>query len=437
MANSITDYGYTTLTNYRNSFADENGYIGRFTRVAFEFGYGGVALFGAFETSVHAIYALTVKGVTFLGCFIPLQCMMAHLNNMDAYFTQVVKLRVISSGAATTASALGLVNSLWTSGSLDAAAQTLAVKKYADKHLVSNMRPHHKKYAKPFILPAFKALTKWRNDFIDPETHKVVTTTKVFKQLSAVPLYLGVAALGTVETLARAVYMVAVYILWTMLICLAIAASPPVLLEHCLAWINPQPIKRAFAQVFDGMPYHLYGAAASAGYTLSTSIAALLSLKDNFMKNTGFGGGGLIVHRMYEPGQIDHKKQIDVAMRIALICALTPAFAIGGPLFALGAVIFNLVVLPLYAMAKGIYRAGVAALAGVCQVMRALLHALYGVGTALFNGGYHVGEVLAKGLYDVGKGTVQIATVAGGVAGLIAFHTGKSILECFYPSSYY
>jgi hypothetical protein len=444
MATSITDYSYGELTNYRNSFADEHGYVGKFTRVALECGYLGLVPVGALETLVHAVYALAVKGVSFLGCFIPFQCMMPHLTNIDTYFDQVAKVRLISSATATTASALGVASSLWTSGSLDAGAQALAVKKYADKCLVGDMLGPHKKYANPFSLAVLKAITRWRNDFIDQETGKVVTTTKIFKQLSAVPLYLGVAALAAFETLARAVYAVAVWTLTIGLYCPAVLAIPPLWLlrKSCLSnWFSLAPLARAFSQHVTILGAHAIGATPSPGYAFGVMGAALLSLKDNFMKSTPLAFAEKenfnYSNRVYGQGQIDHKSQIDFALRIALGCVLTPAFAIGGPIFSVGYAAWNVLALPLIAVAQGIYNAGATAIQVIYDMGKVLWEGLDKLIDDLVEGTIQAGEAIVEGLYDLGKWAIYICLGVLGSALFLLVQMGVSVIECFTPSTYY
>jgi hypothetical protein len=415
MATSISEYSYGALTEWRNSYADEQGHMGRFTRVAFECGYVGLIPVGALETAVHAVYFLAIKGASFLGCFIPLQCMMPHLTNLDTYLDQVVRLRVISSATTTTVSALSLVGNLW--GSFDGKALAQTVKKYADKCLVSDFNSH--KTAKPFSTIAFKALIAWRNDFVDRRTGEIFTTTKVFKQLSVIPLCVGVAAFSALETLVRGVYALAILVFLVIPVFYALMPLGyvfTILLDKatCGNLISYNPIDQLLNHHMKNLVGHGFWTLNSAGYALGTGLAALISLKDNFMKNSD---------RVYEPLQMHHKKQIDFALK----AAIAVPFALAVPMYLMAFVamtIFYMTVLPLCVLVGGIYDIIIAVL--TCNA----------IGAAICKAG---NDVLAKIDYCI-RDIANEARVFGEAAHAAKFlikEAGATVLECFTPSTYY
>jgi hypothetical protein len=449
MSYSISEYSYGALTEWRNSCADEQGQVGRFTRVAFECGYAGLVPLSALEASVWAIYALVVKGAAFLGCFIFFDAVSGCLDALDNHYTQVAKAHMIAGATATAASVLSLGSNLVTSGSLDEKAQRQTVKNCADKRLVTYWSPAHiTKYAKPFCLTALKAVTQWRNDFIHPDTGDIVRSTKVFKQLCAVPLYLGIAVVGAVEALARIIAPVA----------LAIFIAIPFVyiltpisggLTWLLKWtcldnlISYNNITRFYNQYLKDMGEQGIGMGASAGYALGTSIAAVISLKDNFIKSTPMHTIKSVKRgkyryynypdRMNERGQMDHKKQINFALDVALVCGVvlaSPGMCIGGGLLAAAASVQVVVGYPLLALAEGVYNIAKVVLIGVCHIVGGVVRAIIKTGDEVLKG-------LCEGVSLVAEGVLALVGGAAVGVSIAAIETGRSLVECVSPSSYH
>jgi hypothetical protein len=305
---SVCGVGYEALTEYRNSFAGEDGQVGRFTRVAFECGYAGLVPLGALETLVRAVCAAVIKVIAYTGCLIPLTSVDTFFGNLDNYFNQV-SLSVITCATGTAASARGLVSNLWTAGAVDAGAETQAVEKFGRKHLVNdfNATMRIKRTAKPFSLIALKAITEWRNGFVDNRTEEVFTTTKVFKQLAAVPLYLGVAALSNLETTVRTVYTVALFAFYLFGLSLVLPVAGLTRL------LGPLPLtyQQRVNNHGESLVRHMIGMASDTGYSHGILGASLLSLKDNFIKNNA---------RTNDFGQIDYRKQIDLTAQVTRGC---------------------------------------------------------------------------------------------------------------------
>jgi hypothetical protein len=467
MSYSISDLGYGALTNYRNSFEDQNGQVGRFTRVAFELGYAGLIPLGALETLAWTVCAVVLEGVSFAACFIPLQSVDNFRGNVDTYFAQVT-VSVINSATATTASALSLVSNLWNAGNVDAEAQRQAVKKCANKHLVNKMNAANNQFeiiAKPFSGVALRAITQWRNEFHDTRTNEVFTATKVFKQLAAVPLYLGAAALSALEMTVRTVYAVTVLCLFMPAWCSLIAAYG---LDQ-IPYIHPiRPFAAPVEQHAEALFYHLLAEITRAGHALGTAGAALLGLKDNFMKNSD---------RVDESGQIDNRKQIDLVVDTVRKCLQGLGLTLAGIAFVIGGLSLKLIIEPLETLYKGLWRVGETILREVVSVIRATKNAViaacqwvktaiitaayvlftlialpfvalakafwcvamptYRVGRAVLGVPYGVAKKLVKGVREIGAEVAMAYDEALKIAAPVAKAAKRCFGECFTPSTYY
>jgi hypothetical protein len=381
---SLSNAGYEALTDYRNRWADEAGQVGKLGRLLVEPLYLGLVLAGAVETTARAVCALVLKGVFFVACHIPLpwQCVDNLLDDLQDCIDWI-RDSALTCATATTASALSLKNNLTHSGSIDARAQCRSVEKIARRHFVSDVDNNHSAFAKPFSLAVLKALTEWRNNF----THQgeIVRTTKVFKQISTIPLYLGVAVLGALEALARAVCAVAAYALLLPLLPI-VSSALGYRADDDANWIFYQSI----------------GLGGSAVYSLGVTGAALISLKDTFMKNSD---------RVYEPGQMDHKRQIDFGFNMAWASV---NFA---KTVSLGTLLF--VVAPPFAAFMGIVEMG----RGVFTLN----------GAALAQGAFYFAVSPIGGFISI----IRLIDDAGPALPDALGAVSASFLECFYPSTYY
>jgi hypothetical protein len=385
---SLSAVGYEALTNYRNG-------AGACGQLLVEPLYLGLALGGTVETAARLVVAVAIKGVFFVGCYIPLNCIDSRLDDVQQAFDWA-RASVLTCGATSIASLLSLLRS----GPLDATAQRQAVEKFAEKHLVNDV--HFgivRASAKPFSLAVLKAITGWRNDFIDEKTREVFRSTKIFKQICAVPLYAGVAVLGALETVARTVYSVAAAALVIAVFCSIGLAAPAVLLSallgHMFLFLPNNFGKRIFDHV-EWLADHFIGMTVSAAYSLGVMGAALISLKDNFMKHPV---------RVGEPGQIYTKKQIDRAIEIVQTCSRTIQEFLKDDFFSFHGILSYLCV---YGLGTAIV--GIISGSSVCA----------GLGLIIMLPGF-----LMKASY-LAVGACKAAQV-----------TSECFLECLSPSSYY
>jgi hypothetical protein len=416
-AQSVCAVGYDALTDYRNSWG-EGGQVGKLGKLLAEPLYLGLVVVGVVETTARAVCAFVIRGVFFVGCHIPSHWVDSHLDDVQNAY-EWVRDSALSCGKATGASALSLKNNLY-ADLLDAGAQMLTVKAYAEKHLVSDVDINHIDkcaFARPFMLPLLKAVTEWRNDFIDTKTREIVRSTKVFKQICAVPLYLGVAAVSTCETLARLAYSVSLIALGLMIVC-----SVGITSVVKYVWGNIVPNQygdRLITDITWLALDHQFGTSGSAVYSFTVMGAALLSLKDNFIKNAD---------RVFEFGQMHNKKQIDQVMK----ACVTLAVGVGNFLTTVLPPVFESLLM-MTEMAVKTFSYGIGfILVGFfkCEILK------LGVGIVQVIGSPIAG--ITFGIYCLGEKFFDGGAGIALRAGQRALAAGKPYLsECFSLDSYY
>jgi hypothetical protein len=420
---SLCNIGYEALTNYRN------GEIGGCERFTAEILYLGLTLGGALETTARAAVAVAMQGAFFVGCFIPFDCMDQPLLDLQNIYYVWVKDSVLTCATATAASALSLKNNLTTTGEVDFEAQRQTVEKCARKHLASKVDANTGKInpATPFSLAVLKALTHWRNDFLDGNG-KVVTSIKCFKKIVAIPLYLGVALLSTLEAVARTAYIVGFVLLchhatlYSLLAAgfatakvggyaiSAISAITPLSMVPSLVAFSAGALgyltvmsliyyvpRRLVSQGFP-LVQHILSATAGVGYTGTiTSAAALTCLKDNLMNNS---------RRVSELGLVDYKRQIQHLLDVTEMCFIMP-----------------LLVPILLGMAVGV------------TIIRLLIEPFL----AFFNQGLSIPAfctTLGNNLYLTGADAVKYGAIGFNAADQASQEVVNFISECFSPSTY-
>jgi hypothetical protein len=393
---SMCAVGYEALTNYRNS-------AGTCGQLLVEPLYLGLALGGTVETAARLVVAVVIKGVFFVGCYIPLNCVDSRLDDVQQAFDWT-RASILTCGSTTVASLLSSIHNLMSTEPLDTDAQRQTVEKFAEKHLVNDV--HFgivRASAKPFSLAILKAITTWRNDFIDEKTREVFRSTKIFKQICAVPLYMGVAVLGHLESTARAAYSVAIVALLIAVFFSVGLAVPPLLLSLCLGNMFPFIPNNFGTRIFAHVEWladHFIGMTVSSAYSLGVMGAALISLKDNFMKHPD---------RVGEPGQIYTKKQIDRAAELFRACLANNQALFDGMAKAVESLPFPIYVFGCVMTSLGmIFNNPFLLLIGVPCMLAFPLAAI------------------AYGTYYLAVGACKATLVAS-----------ECLLECLSPSSYY
>jgi hypothetical protein len=380
---SLCNVGYEAITNYRNRYPDQDGQVGRCRRYTAEPLYLGLTILGTVETTARLVVAVVIKSVWFVACWIPSDFADQYiLGPLDSSFVWI-RDSVQTCATATAASTLSLKNNLTHGDQINAERQT--VEKFARKHFVSNWvfvpgaggpgggAPNALDPAKPFSFKLLKIVTNWRNNFLN-DRGEPVTSTKIFKKIVAVPLYLGVAAAGLVESVARTAYVVGVYMLLIKAMELVIeglvigmavpmgyalgavltalsAITPPAAFGVVAGITVSFALMGTFSLLYFSMIcfgmrmaagganshatwllQHLIGAMFGAVYPICiTATAALVSLKDNLMNNS---------NRVSALGLVDFKKQ----MQFMLTAGFYTLIGLGGAAFcAYMAVVFTII----------------------------------------------------------------------------------------------